>query len=218
MTITISLGNLGSGKTATEVKEMYNNWQFHYYSNIDVNLKNAKIISAKDIIIKEVIGTKKSGEEITKYKPNKEYWRKINKPAVIVIDEAHLLLNPRKSMTKINVGVTDWLALLRKIVSDSKFTGRLVLITQLANRLDNIAVQMATRVKWHICHYTKECDNCRTKYYENSDFPKPLMKCPYCESINLTKKGFKVEVWEFPSMNKYKEWQFGFIGVKGNRP
>lgn len=215
--ITISLGNPGSGKTVCTVKDMYLNKSYRKtYSNILTNkLKNCIPINANMIIKKEVIGQKKkrdgSTEDVIEYKLNKEYWEKIKEPIDVVIDEAHTILNARRSMSKVNQIITDWLSLIRRVLgsSDSGY-GTLTLISQLPNRIDIIAREMATKVKWHLCHYIKSCKKCGYSWREDSNTPEQLWHCERCGNHFVKKHTHVIEVWHFANMGLYLNYkEFG---------
>lgn len=209
--IRISLGNVGSGKTLMEVRNLYLNPSNRLtYSNIKTKLKNQVNLTPDMIIKKEVLGYKKNGEPITDYKLNVDFWKKVKKPVNIVLDEAHTILNSRRAMQKTNVLMTDWLALIRRVIgqADSGY-GEVVFITQLPNRLDVIAREMATQVRYHVCHWHKLCKNCGLEWSEDSEMPEQLWACPSCNSFKLLKHSFVIEVWHFNKMdafNMWKEW------------
>ncbi|MDX1373497.1 MAG: zonular occludens toxin domain-containing protein, partial [Nitrososphaeraceae archaeon] len=142
--IRISLGNPGSGKTACEVREMIlNRSKRHVYTNINIKKKRThphiKLLKPEYIIqkeIKKIISSgKNKGTSIYDYTLNTDFWKSITDPINVVLDEAHTIVNARRSMSKINILVTDWLALIRRVLGQSASGyGELVLITQLPNR------------------------------------------------------------------------------------
>jgi len=211
--IRIFLGNVGSGKTVAAVREMYiNDSERLTYSNIKTKLKNQINISP-DMIIKKTVTkyvTRKNGEKepVYEYKLNSDYWKNIKEPINICIDEAHSILNSRRSFSKINVIVTDFLALARRILghSDSGY-GDFTLISQLPNRLDVICRDMATQIRYHICHYQKRCKKCGTTWTENSEMPESLYRCPRCLNLRLKIFGHALEIWHFSDMNKFNCWK-----------
>ena len=143
MTIHIVVGNVGSGKTLGVVRDMFlDGERIKTYSNIKTKLKNQIDINPDMIIKKEIEGTKKkrNGEEenIYKYSLNLEYWTNIKENINVVIDEAHSIINSRRSMSKINILLTDWMALVRRILTSKDNIGKagtLILITQFASVL-----------------------------------------------------------------------------------
>jgi len=180
--IRISLGAVGSGKTASEVRNIIkSNSQRRTYSNIEMkNTPNNVKIDASMIIKKEEIRTikRRSGElePVYKHSLNKKFWMELNEPINVVLDEAHTILNPRRAMSKTNVIVTDWLALIRRVLgSNDSGEGEAVFITQLPRRLDPITKDMANEIRYHICHYSKKCLNFvinNTQKIKN-----PIVKC-----------------------------------------
>ena len=209
--IEINLGNIGSGKTASVVREMViNEADRQTFSNIITKkLKNNSVIN-KDMIVKKEIGVTPAGKPVEELKVNKEFWQKQQKLFTgidIILDEAHELLNSRRGMTKFNVLMTSWLALLRRVIGGTEEgTGRLVLITQLERRLDVISREMCTRVKFHKCHYQKTCKKCNATYYENNETPDKINVCIKCGHNKLRKHSHVIEVLVFENMDKYDLW------------
>jgi len=215
--IKIILGNVGSGKTAFAVREMYLNLNRRKtYSNIQTNLPNQVNIAPEMIIKKEVVDSKmnkKTGESepIYKYILNDEYWKGIKEPINVTLDEAHTILNSRRAMSKVNIIVSDWIALIRRVLgsSDAGF-GELTFISQLANRIDIIARDMATNVIYTICHFVKTCEICGATWQENSEMPEGYIICPLCSAHKIFKHSHKLEVWHFPNIQMFQMWhQFG---------
>lgn len=213
MSIIISLGNVGSGKTAVAVREMEKDGRkVKTYSNIITKgIDHNNVIDARMIVKKEIkeIKTKRDGtkEPIYDWKINDKFWRSLPKPINVVIDEAHSVMNARKSMSKANIIVTDWLALLRRVLgSVDAASGSLTLITQLPNRIDVIAREMATMVKFHRCHFTKTCKACGLSWGETNDNPEPSAQCYRCGSYELMKHNHRIEVFHFANMENYQTY------------
>ena len=215
--IILSLGNPGSGKTASIVREMAMeaSGRKSYSNIITKRIKSNSIINPEMIVSKNIVKTikKKSGEmePVYELKLNVDFWKSINEPIDVIIDEAHSIINARRAMSKVNVIMSDWLALIRRVIgqSDSGY-GRLVLISQLLRRIDPIARDMATQVRFHRCHYMKTCRECYMMWRENSDNPEPIWQCPGCGSFKIKKHSHKVEVWHFPDVKAYEAWaEFG---------
>lgn len=211
--IKIVLGNVGSGKTAFMVREMAMNLDNRLnYSNIQTNLKNQINISPDMIIHKEIVDYKKNrksgdNEPVYKFNLNVDFWKKIKVPINVVLDEAHTILNARRSMSKVNIIVSDWIALIRRVLgqTDAGF-GQLTFISQLANRIDVIARDMATNIIYVICHFHKSCRNCGTTWKENSEMPEGYIICPYCNDNNIVKHTHIIECWHFPNIQSYMMW------------
>lgn len=211
--IRISLGNVGSGKTVSEVREIYlNQFRRKTYSNIKTKLKHQIDLSPEMIIKRTVVGSKKrrSGEEEAIYesKLNVEFWQSIKEPINVVLDEAHSIINARRAMSKTNIILNDWLALVRRILGEREGGyGELVYITQLPRRIDPIARDMAHQVRYHICHYRKACKRCGMRWQENSEMPEGLNECPHCGNWQLKKFNHQIEVYRFQSMQHYEAWR-----------
>lgn len=167
------------------------------------------------IIKKNVLEVKQkrdgSSEPVYEYQVNKEFWQKQTKPVSVILDEAHSIVNARRAMSKLNVCVTDWLALIRRVLGQSEAGyGELVFITQLPNRIDIIAREMATQVRYHICHFTKTCKRCGSSWKEHSEMPEPSWSCINCHSPQVKKHNHVIEVWHFSNMQSYMGWkEFG---------
>ena len=206
--IRISLGNIGSGKTACEVREMALHQDIKNYSNIITTLKNNVQIDSDMICKKEMVGTNKKGEPVYELHLNSEFWKSIKEPINITLDEAHAIINSRRSMSKVNIVVTDWVALIRRVLGeDSKGVGDLVLISQLPQRLDVVCREMANQVRYHTCHYTKRCLNCGSAWREDTDMPEIAKYCINCNGINLKRTNFAIEVKFFVSIAGYNAWK-----------
>jgi ferredoxin-like protein FixX len=222
--IKIYLGNVGSGKTVSAVREIINNSNFVTYSNIQTKrIKNNVVINKEMIIKKELLFTKKSGEEMYKYSFNKDFWIneiKKNPNMNIIIDEAHTVLNSRRAMSKQTQCILDFIALIRKILgSSSAGQGSLILISQLERRLDPVASEMATQIKFHICHYVKTCRKCGFMFHENNEAIEIQNTCIKCGSYNLLKHSHVIEVYQFPRMEYFVRWKYLGLPFKqcGNR-
>lgn len=212
--IKIFLGNVGSGKTAMAVREIaLNKNKRKTFSNIKTKIAHQIDISANMIIKKEIVDhvkKKATGDlqPVYEYKLNKSFWMGIEEPINVVLDESHNIINSRRSMSKINIIVTEWMALIRRVLGEtSSGYGELTLITQLPNRIDVIARDMATQVRYHVMHYAKVCLLCRCVWQEHSNMPEPIHECPQCGRSSIKKFGFTVEVWHFKNMNDFKVWE-----------
>lgn len=210
--IRISLGKVGSGKTANEVREIFlNKAQRKTYSNIQTKLKNQIELTADMIFKKEVIKTvkKKNGdtEVVYDYKLNLEYWKNIKEPINVVLDEAHNFWNSRTSMSKKNIILQNYLALIRRILGqNSTGYGELVLVSQNIFRLDVVCRESATQIRYHICHYTKTCNKCSGSWKENSEMAEPLWICPYCGNVEITKHKHYLEIFHFAGLEPFLSW------------
>lgn len=198
-----------SGKTACEVREMMMNRNLRRtFTNIQTKLDNQVTLTPDMIIKRDAIGQKRDGTPVFDYTLNVDFWKGLNEPINVVLDEAHSILNSRRSMSKTNIIMTDWLALVRRVLggTDSGY-GELVFITQLPNRLDSIARDMATQVRYHVCHYKKSCRECGATWSESSEVAEQLWQCPACRSNSLHKHSFVIEVWHFPTMPDFQAWK-----------
>lgn len=210
--IKIILGNVGSGKTAGAVRYMKQNPHKVFYTNIDTfgkNFKHVKKLNADMIIKKEVIGYGRDGTEKIKLGLNVEFWKSLVKKEQninVIIDEAHIFFNPRRSMSKLNIIMTDFLALLRRVLGSTDGTGELILITQLSRRLDIIAKEMATDVSYSVHHYVKVCSKCDAFWNETNETSNKRYNCPRCNSHYIKRKQSIIEVFEFRNIDSFESW------------
>lgn len=215
--IKIYLGLPGSGKTACAVREIYNDLSGReYYTNIvpkqPTLMPYVKVLKTDMLITKEVVGSKRDGTPVYESKFNEVFWTTLNKNISVVIDEAHIVLDSRRSMSKINKIMNDWMALIRRVLgsSDSGY-GELILITQLPNRIDIIAREMATSIHYHICHFYKRCQDCGCFWPETSETPEPINTCPKCGKGRVIRENFKIEVLHFRDMEHFEFWKYKHI-------
>lgn len=211
--IRVSIGKVGSGKTACEVREMATNRTKRiYYSNIETSIKSNITLKPEMIIKKELVETKtKKDGTITPvydYKLNVEFWKDRRKQSIsVIVDEAHSVLNSRKSMSKQSIILGDFLALIRRFLGeDESGAGELVLITQLPYKIDVVARDLATEWRHHICYYKKTCLNCGCYWVENSEMPDRLFTCPKCRGVKLKKHNHFIVVRCFESLPDYESW------------
>jgi len=207
--IKLYLGNVGGGKTAVSVKEMMFTDR-HIFSNIETKgIKNNHIITKDMIFKKEVKSIKKNGQVIYDLKLNVEFWKEARKKynaLTVIIDEAHNVMNSRRAMSKANIVMGDFLALLRRIVGGKgSDTGELILISQLERRLDPIAKDMATLIKYFKCYYVKICLKCNYSWNENNETNEPKETCPKCGGKYKTDK-HSIYVHCFKSVDAFKYW------------
>lgn len=214
MSITLYLGNIGAGKTASAVRDLYiNPTHREMFSNISTKgIKNNHLINRTMLIKKTVIGIKKNGEEIIKQEFNKDFWvytaKKYNGISVI-IDEAQNLLNARRGMSNTSRCMQDFLTLLRRILgSNDAGYGELIMISQLERKLDVLLKESCNLIKYHLCHYLKTCTICGTTWPENNEISEPVFDCPRCKCDKIKRHSFKIEVWHFKSMDLFIKWKY----------
>lgn len=216
--IRIFLGNIGSGKTISYVREMMMNLdKKKTYTNIRPTKKSSKIvtITADMIIKKEHVRDikKRDGSIEPQYEIslNKDFWTKIKEPINVGLDEVHNMMNARRFMSRQNDIMMNWMAMVRRVLENGEGEGgELTLITQLPNRIDKIARDMATHVRYHICHYNKRCLECGAMWCESSESAEKLKICPRCFSPKIKRFGHMIEVFKFRNMKAYTGWsEFG---------
>lgn len=205
--IRISLGPLGSGKTLCEVREMaINKFGRRYFTNIKTNLKHCTMLKPEMIVERELVGEKK-GQPVYDWKLNQDFWQRQREPMNIVLDEVHNMMDSRRSMSKANVMMGNFLALLRRVLGAQQGDfGELVLITQLLRRVDIIAVELASEIRYHIMHYTKTCRKCGYSWTEDTEQPEGFYRCR-CGSMQLEKHHHYVEIYRFKGMAAFQNWR-----------
>jgi len=219
MGIIVCLGLPGSGKTAATVREMVLNSHKKIYTNIipkkPRKTPHIKKLDRSMIVSKEMTGYKgvKNPQPVYELKLNQDFWKGVSSdgPIDCVLDEIHTMLDARKFGSKLNKIMTDFLALIRRVLGQSQTGhGDLYLITQLDRRLDVIGREMATQIRYHVCHYSKMCMDCNAAWNESSETPEPYQKCPRCSSHKLKRYAFYIEIWKFQNMQAYQMWrEFG---------
>lgn len=210
-----------SGKTAQMVMFMKNNPHINFMTNIKVfpktKFKHVEYLKPEMVIHKNIISHKKDGSPVYEYKLNVDFWKKYitkTKNLIIIIDEAHTFFNPRRSMSKINIIMTDFLALLRRVLGSSDNNGQLFLLTQLSRRLDVIAKEMATDINFNVLHYNIKCKRCGYTIQETNETPfgSKMLKCFNCGYPYTTKFNFVIETWCFKNIDSFM--MFYNMGMK----
>ena len=216
--IKLYLGKPGSGKSLSAVMEMVENIQhISFYTNIKPKKPKLtpQITSIKtDMLVKKelkgVIKKKGGGSDpVYDWKLNEAYWKELQgQPKTVVLDEFHTIMDARRAMSKPNKIMGDFLALIRRIIGDDPMAqGDLILITQLGKRADVIAREMAHQVVYHVMHYTKYCQKCRTAWHEHSDMPDQAKVCIACGHYRLGQADHYIEKFHFDSVNSFNMWE-----------
>jgi len=208
--IKLVFGNVGSGKTAIMVRYMKTNKHKMFITNIHVKgkeFKNVIQLKADMIIKKDVIGIKRDGTEIFKLSLNTQFWKDLilkYGEMNIIIDEAHAFgLNPRRSMSSINLIMTDFIALIRRVLGSSDNSGDAYFISQLSRRLDPILRDMSEQITFCIHHYTSKCSICKSEWVENNEMANKFTVCPRCKDYRIKKVKHIIEVFEFKNINDF---------------
>jgi hypothetical protein len=211
--IRLIFGNVGSGKTSSAVLYMKNNPMKTFITNIDVRgrgFDHVIKLTGSMIITKQILSHKKDGTEVKKLTLNTEFWKNLvtEKGEVnIVLDEAHVLLNPRRSMSKVNILMNDWISMLRRVIGSQDGMGELVLITQLSRRLDIVAKELATDVQFCINHYLSRCSMCKTEWWEHNEMANKFLKCPRCNDWRIKRIKSNIEVMCFKNVDHFAAYK-----------
>lgn len=211
--ISLYLGNVGSGKTASAVREIIRNPTKHtIFTNIELTKKIHRVRSLEPAHIFNFEYNEKKGRDMPA-SVNKEFWKKQTGAVSVILDEVHTLLNARKPGAKVNIIMSDWLALIRRVLGSAESgEGQLILISQLPRRIDVIAREMANLIKYHICHYVKRCQTCGVAWRESSRTNEPSWICPSCRGLDIKKTRFIVEVYSFNNIFDFNNWDA--FGIK----
>jgi hypothetical protein len=200
-----------SGKTASMVRFIALNQQdVMTYTNIIIkkSIKNVVQINKDMIIKKEIARVDKNGKKYYNLSLNADFWKEQSKGKGVnlVLDEAHTILDSRRSMSKVNKIMNDFMALLRRILGGDG-SNSLTLISQLGRKLDVNARELATSVHWHKCHYLKTCQKCKTTIKEDNEREPKIRNCPKCNGFNFKKHNVYIEKWEFRNMEDLDAWR-----------
>jgi len=152
---------------------------------------------------------KKDGtnEDVEEMSVNVDFWKSIKEPVNIVLDEAHTILNSRRSFSKKSIHLNHWLSLIRRVLGDTDGgNSEIVFISQLSNKLDCNLRQMAHNIRWNICHYQKVCSTCGIYWDETSDQPELIYRCPRCSGIHIKKKNIRIQVLFFANIKKFEDY------------
>lgn len=212
--ITIFLGMLGSGKTASAVRELVNDKSGRItYSNLAVrNIKNVYHIKPQDIISK----TEDEKGKIT-FDLNKEFWLKQKKPLNILWDEIHLTANSRKSMSNINMVFSKFMAMARRLVGfDKRGYGHLIFIAQAERTIDVNIKELASEIRYHKSYWIVKCEECSVSIIANSEMEQ-IETCLNCGSWKIERKGLNVEVRHFRTWGDYMNFKLNMPGKWHNK-
>ena len=126
--IIIVVGNIGSGKSLTIIKEIIGRGNFCHINFKVYGLPHNRI--KWEHLIQQ--GEKKSDSRV-----NFGFWQQETKkhPFDIYLDEFHNVMSSRRSISKKNVLLSDWLSQIRKILGQSE-KYNLYLLTQKLRRID----------------------------------------------------------------------------------
>ena len=159
--IKVIIGGIGSGKTLTTVKEIITRNK-NCYVNFDIKYRGATRLKESHII-KETLHEKGK----PKLSVNWEFWNKLireGKQFDIYIDEAHNVLNSRRSMSTWNNLFTSWITQIRKLLGSSE-QNHLYLITQRLNSLDLVVRDLCHLIIY--CNKIQSTEKSTTTIIEN---------------------------------------------------
>lgn len=132
--IIIYLGGIGSGKTISAVRDIYNHPDNFPYTGFALKKMKHHRLIFDDIIISDV---NKSGKKVP-VDVNWNFWktaREEHKNFSIYLDEAHNIISSRSSMSRRNKLMSNWISQIRKILYTSP-KNHIHIISQTYRRLD----------------------------------------------------------------------------------
>lgn len=203
--IKIFLGNLGSGKSVCAVRElMLNQSERKTYTNLMTNkIKNVVHIKPQHVIRKFFPVEKKGKPD---FDLNLEYWQKQKKPLNILWDEIHLTAPSRASSSKINMVLSRFIAMARRITGmDKRGYGHFTFIAQKERTIDVNIKELTNEIRYHISHWVQRCEECGAGLLVNSEM-QIIERCMQCGSWKILKEKIFIEVLKFNSWEKYYDW------------
>jgi len=169
------VGNVGSGKSLSVVKEIIDNPKKDFLINFAIKSKNCTRLKVEHVIKEEIERIKKTGTPVKKKSLNWDFWNDLkdkNKEFNICLDEVHNLVHSRASMTKNNILMSMWISQIRKLLGSSE-TANIWLITQRIARLD-VAWRDLLHVVIAVRKHTLP-EMVETKVYENGRYKTKLL-------------------------------------------
>ena len=200
--IRIFLGKLGSGKSACAVKELVNNESDRKtYTNLTTTKINNVVHIKPEYIIKKTMVDKKEHFDL-----NTNYWIKQKKPLNVLWDEIHLTANSRMSMSRINMVLSRFISMARRITGfDERGYGHFTFIAQKEGTIDKNIRDLANEIIYHICHWVLLCEDCGARDMVNSEMQQ-IEHCRGCGSWKILKQNIFVEVIKFNDWDKFYNW------------
>lgn len=201
--IRIFLGNLGSGKTASAVREILNDGSGKKtYSNVIIKgTDNYVNIKPQHVIKKHFDGKK------TVFDLNTSYWEKQPKPLNILWDEVHLTANSRASMSRVNMVLSRFIAMARRITGfDERGYGHLTFVAQKDRTIDVNIRDLASEISYHKSMWVLRCKKCGFKLAVNSEMQQ-IERCVSCFSWDIVKENLSIIIYRFNSWEKFYRWQ-----------
>lgn len=132
--IFILTGGIGSGKTLSAIKNIHEHPEQTAFINFTCKLKNTHRLRYSDIVMTQIV---KDGNKDKKIQSvNWDFWKKQqHKPFSIYLDEVHNIISSRRSISKSNILMSEWVSQIRKILGDNKDC-HLFLMTQTMRKID----------------------------------------------------------------------------------
>ena len=203
--IRVFLGNLGSGKTACAVKEIMDDesGRLTYTNTRLIRVPNTVFIRPCDVI--QVVKDK-DNEKKRLYQLNVEYWKKQKKPLNVLWDEIHLTASARRSMSKANLVLSQFLAMARRITGfDKRGYGCFTFVAQKERTIDVNIRELCNEIIYHISYWKLTCEDCGRYTYPNSE-QQQILRCLACGSWNVQKSDLYILRMFFNKWENYYRW------------
>lgn len=201
--IRVFLGNLGSGKSVYAVREIVNDEsdRMHYSNMVLKKVGNFVHIRPEHVIKKSMVGKK------IHFDLNLEYWNQQKKPLNVLWDEVHLTASSRQSMSKVNIVLSRFLAMARRITGfDKRGYGHFTFIAQKERTVDVNIKELCNEIFYFVSHWVVRCEGCGTRLAVNSE-RQQVERCIRCGSWKIVKEDLNIEVFVFNNWEKFYRWE-----------
>lgn len=201
--IRVFLGNLGSGKSVCAIKEIIDSGSDRktYTNMVTKNVRDVIFLKPADII--KITHVEK--KEI--YQLNIDYWKKQKKPLNVLWDEIHLTASSRRSVSKANLVMSQFMAMARRITGfDKRGYGHFTFIAQKERTIDVNIRELCNEIIYHISYWKVTCEDCGRFAIMNSEKPQ-IEKCMSCGSWNIAKSDLYILRLFFNDWTKYYRWE-----------
>jgi DNA-directed RNA polymerase subunit RPC12/RpoP len=211
--IRIFLGKPGAGKSLSAIKEIWQNRDLPFISNIHTPAMPNNIPLSRGDMVKEIVTkVKKDGTKVTKLELNKDFWLAVKDQMQdsrlnIVLDEIHTMWDARRAGSSMTKVMNDFVALIRKILSDRHaIHGNFTIITQLDRRIDIVGLELATQIRYFRSYYKVICTDCGVTWSEDNEAIETYYRCPRCRSLELRQFKHRIHCWWFSDARMMYRW------------
>lgn len=199
--IRIMLGNVGSGKTISAVREIERS-PYKVFTNIAMNHPNVIRLKYAHIITTKKIGETKSGKDINKLVVNWAFWKKQLKELKyfhIYIDELHNIMPSRRSMSQQNILMSQWVAQIRKITGSSE-SANFVVMSQELQRIDITIRDLAHEIIF--CQKVERFPFTKTKARDGKKIKEVMLPQTFIMHTYFGGEGNVQRYWQWRDMGR----------------